>query len=81
MRIHQNRFKYAKADLYSEIQSRLFLEDKKQKEVAEQMGICESAFSRKVRTGNFKFEELLKLFEIMDFPDDAILKVMRPQIK
>ena len=48
-----------------------------QKEMGEEFGVGQRAVSAKLETMNFKYSELVKVFRMLDFSDEEILKCMR----
>ena len=48
-----------------------------QQKIANEMGITQQAFSRKLKICQFSFAELITIFNALELSDDQILSVMR----
>ena len=59
------------------VKAKLALKGLRQKELATELGIDQSAVSNKIKTGYWTYEELLIVFRKLDFTQEEILKYMR----
>ncbi len=75
-RIYQNKEKYMKKDTENLIRNKM-RGNITQKEMGEEFGVGQRAVSAKLESMNFKYSELVKVFKMLDFSDEEILKCMR----
>lgn len=52
-----------------------------QTQMAGFLGISQQAFSKKLKTVQFTFSDLVTIFEVLELPDEDILAVMRERGK
>ena len=48
-----------------------------QSKMADELGISQPAFGKKLRNKQFTFTDLVTIFRVLEIPDDEILSVMR----
>ena len=48
-----------------------------QRKMAEQLGISQQAFAKKLKNAQFTFSDLTTVFEVLDIPDEEIVRVMK----
>lgn len=48
-----------------------------QADLSKEFGLTQQGMGYKIRRANFTYPELLKLFSLLDFSDDEILKYMK----
>ena len=48
-----------------------------QADVASELGITQPAVSYKIKHNLFTYEDLLKLFKLLELPDDEIVELMK----
>ena len=48
-----------------------------QRVMADELGISQQAFGKKLKNAQFTFNDLTKIFKKLEFPDNVILSVMK----
>jgi hypothetical protein len=67
---------YKKKDLCDFINGRMGMNGIMQEEMAKRLGLSsQQSFSYKISRAVFRYEDLLKIFDILELTDDEILKL------
>lgn len=64
-------------DLVALIYGTMKLKKVTQKQIADRLYISQPAFNRKLKRKKLTFEDLVTIFEMLEFTDEQILSVMR----
>jgi len=48
-----------------------------QRQMADKLGISQQAYAKKLKNSQFTFVDLVTIFEVLDMPDEEIVKVMK----
>ena len=75
-RINELKHKYKAEELPRLIEAYRTLRGLKQVELAEMVGMSQQCYSRKVKTNVFYPEELIRIFDALNMPEEAILDAM-----
>lgn len=68
---------YMQADLIPWIIGRLYVKGLHQKDLADKLGISNSALCARMRSGFFEYKDLLTIFKYLDASDAEILRLMK----
>ena len=64
-------------DLVALIYGTMKIQNVTQKQIADRLYISQPAFNRKLKRKKLTFEDLVVIFEMLEFTDEQILSVMR----
>lgn len=76
-RVAIKKKEYMVSDLSEWIVGKMYAKDMKQRDVAEILGIKQSAFCQRLKKGLFSYTDLLSLLKTFDATDDEILRLMK----
>ena len=68
---------YMISDLSQWIVGRMFTRNVKQKDIAEVIGITQSAFCQRLKSGFFTYADLISILKYLDATDEDILRLMK----
>lgn len=68
---------YKVNDLSVYIASKMFQKKLRQEDIANVLGISQSAFSKRMQSGSFRYEDMLIIFHKIGASDEDILKIMK----
>jgi hypothetical protein len=77
-RIASRKMDYKKKDLCNFINGRMRMNGIMQEDMAERLGLSsQQSFSYKISHAAFRYEDLLRIFDILELTDDERLKLMK----
>lgn len=76
-RVAIKRKDYKVNDLSAYIASKMFQEKLRQEDIANVLGISQSAFSKRMQSGSFRYEDMLIIFQKIGASDEDILRIMK----
>ena len=68
---------YMVSDLSEWIAGRMYARKIRQQDMAELIGITQSAFCQRLKTGFFTYRELLSVFKYLEATEEEILRLMK----
>lgn len=76
-RVFLNKKKYALQDMSAYIIGQMKVQKISQADVAKELGTTQQNLSKRLHDNNLSYGDLLTIFDILNTPDDIILKLMR----
>ena len=76
-RVAIKKKEYMISDLSQWIKGRLYAKKLRQEDVANLLGISQSAFSHRLRLSYFTYGDLLSILKYLDATDEEILRLMK----
>lgn len=76
-RVHLNRKTYKVKDISGWIVGRMYSMNIHQKQMSEELGISQQAFSKKLKNSNFTYSDLLTIIKVLNPEDEEIVKLLR----
>lgn len=76
-RIREFRDRYMVNDIGAWVAGKLMRLKISQKTAAGELGITQQALSFKIHNNSFTYEDMIKLFKVLESDDEEILKVMK----
>lgn len=68
---------YMISDLSQWIAGRMYVKGLRQQDMAEMIGITQSAFCQRMKKGLFTYGEMLSIFKKLEAMDEDILRIMK----
>ena len=68
---------YMISDLSQWIAGKMYAKNLRQKDMAELIGITQSAFSQRIKKGWFTYGDILSILKKLDATDEEILRLMK----
>lgn len=75
-RVKIKKKEYMASDLSRAIAGKMY-KTFRQQDIADKLDITQPAFSARLSKGDFTYQQLLVIFDILNFSDDEILKAMK----
>lgn len=76
-RVTIKKKEYMISDLSQWIAGRMYTKGLRQQDMAETIGITQSAFCQRLKKGLFTYGEMLSIFKKLEATDEEILRIMR----